>query len=247
MEAIMYVAGLASRLGDAAAGRNKVLLEFQGKSLLERHVMFLAELGVRQLHVVTGHLRENLQAAFPLLRQRYGMAFTEWYNPAFREGSVLSMHASLPTLRHASAPVLLMDGDVLYDGRMLHRLVHSPHRTALLVDREFSTADDDPVLVPMRDGQPFDFVKRWSGQADSVGESVGFFKIDPADIPFMIRETEARTDAARRGDSYDDVLREMVRSGLFGAEDVTGLPWTEIDFPKDLAYATSSILPQLEK
>ena len=243
----MYVAGLASRLGEANGGRNKVLLEFNGRSLLERHVLFLSRLGVTRLHVVTGHLRENLQAVFPSLQERYRIGIQELFNPDFREGSVLSMWASLPALQGAGEPVLLMDGDVLYDSRMLRRLVDSPHRTALLVDREYSTADDDPVLVPMRTGKPFDFVKRWQGSADAVGESVGFFKIDPADIPFMIQQTEFRTTGARRADSYDDVLREMVKAGLFGAEDITGLPWTEIDFPQDLEYARNSILPLLEE
>jgi choline kinase len=54
-------------------------------------------------------------------------------------------------------------------------------------------------------------------------------------------------EGARRADSYDDVLRVLVRAGLFGAEDVTGLPWTEIDFPGDLEYARRVILPALEE
>ena len=63
---------------------------------------------------------------------------------------------------------------------------------------------------------------------------------------FRVRETEARAQH-HRSDSYDDVLREMVKAGLFGAEDITGLPWTEIDFPHDLDYATKSILPSLQE
>ena len=57
MNAILYVAGRASRLGEIARARNKVLLEFGGLSLLERHVMILAQLRVPKLFVVTGHLR----------------------------------------------------------------------------------------------------------------------------------------------------------------------------------------------
>ena len=37
--------------------------------------------------------------------------------------------------------------------------------------------------------------------------------------------------------SYDDALRELLPRYRFGAEDVTGLPWTEIDFPEDVAAA----------
>ena len=32
----------------------------------------------------------------------------------------------------------------------------------------------------------------------------------------------------------------------FGVEDVTGLPWIEIDFMEDVAKAEADVLPQLE-
>jgi len=246
MNAILYAAGRAVRLGEAARGRPKVLLEFGGQTLLERHVMLLARLRVPKLFVVTGHLREQLQAAFPALQSRYGVAIEEMYNADFAEGSVLSLHTSLPALEAARDGVLLMDADVLYDGRMLERLLSSSCRTALLVDRGYSTADDDPVLVPMQGGKPFDFVKRWRGEAEAVGESVGFFKVGAADLPLLIAETRARNMGASRAESYDDVLRVLVQAGRFEAVDVTGLPWTEVDFPADLEYANHVVLPALD-
>jgi choline kinase len=247
MDAILYAAGRGSRLGAASGKPHKILLEFNGRSLLERHVMHLAALDVRRLFVVTGHERSALAAEFSTLQRRHAVEILEIFNAAFLEGSVLSLHASLPAVRQATDRVLLMDGDVLYGLEMLRRLIESPHRTALLVDRNFSKEDDDPVLVPMQKGRPFDFVKRWQGQADEVGESVGFFKVGSADFTVLIRETEARLSGAARQDSYDDVLRVLVRAGRFGAEDVTGLPWTEIDFPRDLEYACNTVLPALRE
>lgn len=246
MNAILYVAGRAARLGEHTRGRHKVLLEFGGQSLLERHVMFLARLRVPKLFVVTGHLREQLRAIFPGLQARYGVEMVEMFNADFAEGSALSMHVSLPALETVRDGVLLMDGDVLYDLRMLQGLVASPHRTALLVDQGYSTADDDPVLVPMRNGKPFDFVKKWHGEADGIGESVGFFKVGADDLPRLIAETKARNTGAGRRESYDDILRVLVKEGRFGAVDVTGIPWTEIDFPADLEYAEQVVLPALE-
>ena len=250
MHAILYIAGRAQRLGAIAANRNKVLLEFEGKSLLERHVMILKQLGIGKLYLVTGYLRENIQRAMPALAQRYGIALEELYNADFTEGSVLSMHASLPALINVADSVLIMDGDVLYDARMLQRLLDSAHRTALLIDRDYSTVDDDPVLVPLRGGRPFEFVKKWKAApgevVEAVGESVGFFKVHSADLPLLIRETQARAAGPSRADSYDEAIRILVKNGYFGAEDITGLPWTEIDFPHDLDYAAKVILPALE-
>ena len=246
MNAILYAAGRAMRLGEYTRGRNKVLFEFGGLSLLERHVMLLARARVPKLFVVTGHLREQLQATFPALQTRYGIEIEEMYNADFTEGSALSMHASLPAVESAREGVLLMDGDVLYDGRLLERLLESPHRTALLVDRGYPAADDDPVLVPMRKGKPFEFLKRWRGEADSLGESVGFFKVGVSDLPLLMAETRARISGPGRAESYDEIIRALVKDGRFGAVDVTGLPWTEVDFPADIEYANRVILPALE-
>jgi choline kinase len=246
MNAILYVAGRATRLGKHTQGRHKALIEFGGQSLFERHVIALAALRVPTLFVVTGHLREQFQSAMPALQSRHGVELVELFNPEFTEGSALSMLASLPAIESAGQDVLLMDGDVLYDARMLRRLVESPHRTALLVDRNYSSADDDPVLVPMRNGKPFDFVKRWRGESESIGESIGFFKVHKDDLPLLLGETRARATGTYRNDSYDDILRVLVKAGRFNAVDVTGMPWTELDFPSDLEYARRVVLPALE-
>jgi len=157
------------------------------------------------------------------------------------------MAASIPVLQslHAGEPVLLMDGDVLYPRQFLPQLIGSPHRTALLIDRNYSTADDDPVLVPIAGSKPFDFVKRWKGEADMVGESIGFFKVAHDDLPELIAITLNMSAGAGRSASYDDVLRQMVQAGRFGHEDVTGLPWIEIDFPADVERAAREVLPAI--
>jgi len=61
----------------------------------------------------------------------------------------------------------------------------------------------------------------------------------------LIKETRHRLTGASRRDSYDDVLRMLVMDGRFGAEDVTGLPWTEIDFPSDADRAENEVLPAI--
>jgi choline kinase len=139
----------------------------------------------------------------------------------------------------------LMDADVFYPSGMLDRLIGSPHSTALLLDRDFSTGDADPMLVPVKNGRPIDFRKQWSGDAEFVGESIGFFKIAPADFPLLIKETRARSRGSSCADSYDDVLRALVLAGRFGYEDVTGLRWIEIDFPADVIHARNQLVPAI--
>jgi len=245
-EAIMYAAGVGRRLNQHFGDIPKVLLEFGGRTVLERHVAHLAANGIRRLTLVTGFERHQVAPWLKRLADRYPVRLEEIVNPDYEEGSVLSFHVSLPFLEQLRDPVLLMDGDVLYPAAMLGRLVASPHRSALLVDRDYSTADDDPVLVPIRGGRPVDFVKGWTGQADEVGESIGFFKVAPEDLPMLVEGTRRRVHGPGRADSYDAVLREMVQAGHFGCEDVTGMPWTELDFPGDVERAMREVLPALD-
>jgi choline kinase len=225
----------------------KVLLEFGGRTLLEWHALRLRKTGVQEIVLVTGYLRERIARVLPEISARHGVKIRELVNERFREGSVLSVAAALPEIEGSREPILLMDADVLYPAAMLERLIRSPHPTALLLDRQYSTKDDDPVLVPVKDGRPFEFRKRWTGQADFVGESIGFFKIAPDDLPMLIEETRARSAGNEARDSYDDVLRAMVMADRFGFEDVTSLPWTEIDFPDDVSRARDEVLPQIER
>lgn len=244
MKAIICAAGRGVRLG---VNSPKILLEFGGRTLLEWHALRLREAAVTEVVLVTGHLREEIARGLPEIGARHRMNVRELVNDRFHEGSVLSVAAALPEIEGSREPLLLMDADVLYPAQMLDRLIRSDHPTALLLDREYSTKDDDPVLVPVRNGRPFEFRKKWTGQADFVGESVGFFKIGPDDLPVLIEETRARSAGGEVRDSYDDVLRAMVLAGRFGFEDVTGLPWTEIDFPEDVSRARDEVLPQIER
>jgi len=242
MKAIIYAAGRGTRL---QSNSPKILLEFGCRTLLEWHAMRLHEAGVHEVVLVTGYLREQIAELLPGICARHDVIVREIVNPRFTEGSLLSLKVSLPEIEDSSEPVLMMDADVFYPNGMLDRLIGSPHGTALLLDREFSTNDDDPVLVPVKNGRPIDFRKQWSGDADFIGESIGFFKIAPVDFPPLIRETQARSGGSSCQASYDDVLRTLVLAGRFGYEDVTGVPWIEIDFPADVIRARNQLVPAI--
>lgn len=246
MKAFIYAAGRATRLGPEFARKPKILIEFGGKSLLEWHALRLSEIGVKEIAVVTGHERQQIADCLPRLSQQYGVSLEEIENPNFCEGSVISVDVSLRSiLSTQSKCVLLMDGDVLYPRALIQKLLSSPHPTSMVVDRHWSTEDDDPVLVPMHQGRPFDFRKKWQGQAEQTGESVGFFKIARVDVPLLVQETEKRTVGEGRLESYDNIIRAMVLAGRFGAEDITGMPWTEVDFPRDVEYGNREVLPEI--
>ena len=59
---------------------------------------------------------------------------------------------------------------------------------------------------------------------------------------------ESYLDTGRLDEPYEEVFRQVLQQepqGTFGVEDVTGLPWIEIDFPEDRERAEKDILPRL--
>jgi choline kinase len=76
---------------------------------------------------------------------------------------------------------------------------------------------------------------------------VGFFRFS-AEMAQQLAETSRRYLARdRRAEPHEEALRDLLLTSpeKFGFEDVTGLPWIEIDFTDDIDRARNEILPLL--
>jgi choline kinase len=234
---ILLAAGVGRRLGDTHDGP-KVLLPFGDRTLLDRHLDALGANRLDDVTVTVGHEAETLRAALA------GRADTR-LNPDYRQGSLVSLWTQRDRLR-AGRTVVLMDGDVLYDARMLARLLDAPGEAVLLVDRELEPGDE-PVKVCVRDGVLVDFRKRPEHAHDWHGESVGFFRFSPAMAAALADRCDAYVAAGRTEVEYEEAIRDLILAdpARFAIADVTDLPWTEIDFPEDVEKAARTILPAL--
>lgn len=245
MHAVILAAGVGERLGTASHNRPKCLLEFAGLSLLERHLRILNYYGIRRITVVTGYRAEMIDAV--LASCNYGLSLQSRYNPDFRAGSVVSLLAASDILTGGES-ILLMDADVLYDPVLIARLRDSRHRNCFLLDREFE-AGDEPVKLCVRDRQLIDFRKHIDKnlQFDFQGESVGFFSFCAADAAALAATAGEYVETGRRTEPYEEVIRDRLLKmpAAFGYEDITGIPWIEIDFPSDVERAEQEILPRL--
>jgi choline kinase len=245
-QALILAAGVGRRLGEREAGQHsspKAMLSFGGKTLLARHIEILRRLGISDITVIIGFAAAEMRAALAALDE--GPPIRVEVNWDFREGSVVSLWTGRAVLR-SGAPVILMDADVLYDVRMMARLIDSSNADCLLLDREIEPGDE-PVKLCVRDGQIVDFHKRPSEPHDWHGESVGFFRFSPAAAEELAGRVEDYVGTGRRMMEYEEPIRDMIIASAadrFGFEDITGLPWTEIDFPEDVVKA-HALLPEL--
>ena len=247
MKVVMLAAGIGARLGPATAETvPKVLLRFGGKSLLERHIDIFRRQEISELVLGVGFHYDEIQREIETLgAQNFARTV---FNKDYDQGNIVT----LSTLRDeicCGEPVLLMDGDVLYDECLLECLVNSRHQNCLLIDRAF-VPGDEPVKICVRDGEIVEFRKWVSAEFDFCGESVGFFKFSAEIAEQIMLQTDLSLRQGRRNEPYEETIRDVLLTsprGTFSFEDITGMPWIEIDFAADMERANSEILPRISK
>ena len=248
MHAIILAAGRGNRLAEFNPdGRPKCLLEFGGRSLLARQLDILFNFGVRQVTLVVGYEADLVIDHVGTLASRPEVSFV--YNPAFIKGSVLSLLAAHETMTLGET-VLVLDADVLFHPQIMQRLVESPHQNCYLIDRDFIDGDE-PVKIAINHGQMVEFRKSLPAglEFDTLGESVGFFKFN-GEVAAKISQTCAGYNSdGLSGAPHEEALRDVLLAmpTAFACEDVSGLPWIELDFPEDIECAIKQILPAIRK
>jgi choline kinase len=246
MRAIILAAGLGLRLQQPAGDQfPKCLLQFDGVTLLERHLQMLDAAGVHNVVLALGFQPELVEAELKRINWPHQVEIV--LNPRFDLGSVLTVHTVADALTRGG-DVLVMDADVLYDERILSALVAGESVNRLLIDRDFETGDE-PVKLCLQDGVPVELRKQLAVglQYDTIGESVGFFRFREETARRFVEIVAGYIDSGRANMPHEEAVRDLLleRSQVFDTADVTGAPWIEIDFPNDVARAASEILTQL--
>jgi choline kinase len=245
MHAIMLAAGRGMRLsGGSGHLPPKSLLQFSGKSLLRRHIEALRAIGVEKLTLVLGYRADDIRAELAAIGA--GGSIETIFNPRYREGAVVSLWMGRQVLRGGD-DVLLMDADVLYDPSLLRSLTGSLHRNCLLIDRDLEPGEE-PVKICLRGGRIVDFGKIVEGNFEVVGEWPGFLRLEPEMADKLAAAAEAYVFSGRHAEPYEPAIREVMLgqpADRFGCEDITGVPWIEIDTPEDLWRAREVVAPAL--
>jgi len=139
---------------------------------------------------------------------------------------------------------VILNADVLFDPSGLDALL-SAGTSALLCDsssggeaEHMKIAARDETLLEMRKDLP-------AGRC--VAENVGVLYLDP---PALTDAFVAARSLVYQGRGSTEWLSSAVNRIAWrhpiACVDVAGLPWVEIDYPEDLAYAEEHLWPQID-
>jgi choline kinase len=242
MKAIILSAGQGSRLGHMTDDRPKCLIEFNGRTLLDRQLDALAANGVAEAVVVTGFHDELVNAAVERRRQSgegpaVRTAFNPFYKVADNLGSLFMVRDEL------AGDCLVWNGDTLVSSALMAKVVGNRARDGICVtiDRKPAYDEDDmKVIRDEADGRLRAIGKRISQGVNA--ESIGLLAFRGGGAE---RFAEAIEKAMRTGEGttiwYLRVIHHLAQNGDVWTLDISGEEWGEVDFPEDVESAEALV------
>jgi choline kinase len=233
MKAIILSAGQGSRLGHLVDDRPKCLIDFNGRSLLDRQLDTLEANGVHEAVVVTGFHDELVQQA--IARRSGGPSMRTVFNPFYK---VADNTGSLYMAREElSGDCLVWNGDTLVSTALMAKVVGNDRSgICVTIDRKQAYDEDDMKVV--ENGGRLKAIGKRLDLADVNAESIGLlaFRAGGAEqfrdaIEAAMRTPEGTTIW------YLRVINHLAQSVDVWTLDINGEEWGEVDFPPDVDNA----------
>ncbi len=235
-KAIILSAGQGSRLGHLTDDRPKCLIEFNGRTLLDRQLDALAANGVEEAVVVTGFRDDQIEAALKR-RGDAGPRVRTIYNPFYKVADNLG---SLFVAKHEIVgDTLVWNGDTLVSEALMARVVGNQGQEGICVtiDRKDGYDEDDMKVVVDEAGQLHAIGKRLD--MDRVNaESIGLLAFRASGAQ-TFRDAIERAIRTSEGTTiwYLRVIHQIAQEGPVWTLDINGEEWGEVDFPEDVESA----------
>ena len=232
MKAIILSAGQGSRLGHLVDDRPKCLIDFNGRSLLDRQLDTLETNGVREAVVVTGFHDELVSEA--IARRSGGPTVRTIFNPFYKvadnTGSLFMAREEL------GGDCLVWNGDTLVSDALMRRVVGNDaghlrhHRPQAIVRRGRHEGRRRRGRAAARDRQ-----------ADRRGVNAEFIGLLAFRAGGAERFREAIERAMRTSEGttiwYLRVIHHLAQTDEVWTLDIEGEEWGEVDFPADVEAA----------
>jgi len=233
MKAIILSAGQGSRLGHLVDNRPKCLIDFNGRTLLDRQLDTLEANGVLEAVVVTGFHDELVDEA--IARRSGGPAVRTVFNPFYKvadnTGSLFMAREEL------TGDCLVWNGDTLVSDALMARVVGNDRSgICVTIDRKDSYDDDDMKVVEE------------GGRLKAIGKRLPLDTVNAESIGLLafrsggaeeFREAIERAMRTPEGTTiwYLRVINHIAQRGDVWTLDINGEEWGEVDFPPDVERA----------
>jgi len=238
MQAIILAAGLAKRLRPLTDSTPKCLLKVGDKTILEMTVNNILKNGIEDFVIVTGYREEMIK---DFISQKYpGPNVTYLTNSDYENNN--NSYSLWMTLDHIYGDCVLLDSDILFDYRIVSKLLNSPHSDCLAV-KTGHTLGDEEIKVIIDSSNKILHIGKLLHPAESFGESIGIERFSCSFFNKLGEVLERKIIHEKNvNEFYEASFQELYDNGnAMYAVDVSEYKCMEIDFPEDLKKAEKEV------
>lgn len=232
--AIVLAAGEGRALFPLTKDRPKALLSVSGRSLLERLASQLERLGVQTMVIVAGFRQEKILATVKRIQRQTGMRIQVVQNDQYQMTNTL-YSLELAADSCAGRLVLIIDGDVVCEDKILARVLQAKKDSVLAVDTCRVMGEEE---VKVRCARGSKVVAIGKEIANGSAEFLGISKFSASLARELFRTARQVLRKGNQTEFYESAFALLCKRGRdLHALDVAGLPWVEIDFLTDYEEA----------
>ena len=244
---IIIAAGLGSRLKKYTDNLPKCMLDFAGKTLLQRQIEAFKINGLNKISVIRGFKKEKIN--YPDL--------TYFENKEYKNNNILNsmMYAEEALNGH----VIVSYSDILFEKEVVKRLMESEHDISIVVDIDwrgyYINRKDHPIneaenVIFDANNNVVEIGKIHTGKHDVHGEFIGMLKLSPRGSEIFKKHFHRAKDLYwnkpfQRAKIFQkayitDIIQDMTDLGVPIHCVIIERGWKEIDTEEDYKNALKS-------
>ncbi len=244
---IIIAAGLGSRLKKYTDNLPKCMLDFAGKTLLQRQIEAFKINGLNKISVIRGFKKEKIN--YPDL--------TYFENKEYKNNNILNslMYAEDALNGH----VIVSYSDILFEKEIVKRLMESEHDISIVVDIDwrgyYINRKDHPIneaenVIFDANNNVVEIGKIHTGKHDVHGEFIGMLKLSPRGSEIFKKHFHRAKDLYwnkpfQRAETFQkayitDIIQDMADLGVPIHCVIIERGWKEIDTEEDYKNALKS-------
>ena len=226
---LILAAGKGTRLG--LNDSPKCLIEFGTSSLIEYQIKCLNELGIKNIHIITGYFPEKIKS-------KIGDLANYIHNPEF--SSTNNICSILCAKNFMSDDFICIYGDLFFDKKILENCFSSKKDIVLTVEKNLR---EETSRVKIKDDKII-LVNKNINFNEADGNFIGMAKFSKNIITKLFNSIEkiAKNDSQSY---YTSAIEDLIQNGT-DVHFVTteNLSWMDIDTPDDLIHAQELFVSQ---
>ena len=233
---------MASRLRPLTNNTPKCLLKIGERSLLQRSIDALVANGIGEFCIVTGYLHEQIE---DFVKSHYPtLSVTFIHNADFATtNNIYSLWLVRPVAEDNE--VLLLDSDLLYDGQIVSRVLHSDSPNVLTLIRH--ELGEEEMKVVVNDKGDIIEISKTCSPAAAIGESLGIEKMGRAYTRALYTELDKMMNQEHLENTFYELAFErlLTQGHTYKVLDVSDLFSCELDTVDDFENAKQLIPTEL--